>query len=820
MKSFNYPVLLKILLLAGCLNLHNSCTFFPKEEKCDGYILVHQRGPTLGYSPESGVKIIYDKNYAFKDLNQNDLLDPYEDWRLSPEERAKDLASQMRRHEIAGLMLYSNHQAIPNTLGYTPCTWNGKSLEESGANHWDLTDQQKSFMKEDNLRHVLITAVESPEIAARWNNQAQAFVEGLRLGIPTNNSSDPRHSADNDVEYNAGGGGEISMWPNELGMGATFDPELMHRFGEIASTEYRALGFATSLSPQIDIATDPRWMRFNGTYGEDPQLVKDMAIAYCDAFQTSKGDNALYGAWGMNSVNAMVKHWPGGGPGEAGRDAHFGRGKFAVYPNNNLALQKFPFLEGAFKLKEGTGMASAVMPYYTISYGQSEVNIANNFNRDIVDKQLRNEANFNGVVCTDWLVTADEYHPGIHNGKPWGVEDFSVAERHYMAILAGVDQFGGNDDKEPVIEAFDMMQNMFGEAVMLERIRKSAERLLLNMFRTGLFENPYLDPVKSAKIVGNPDFMKAGYEAQLKSIVMIKNQNEALPIKKSKDVKVYIPQRHVAAHAGLFGGVTPETTITPVKTEIASKFFNQVDNASEADVAIVFIDSPNSGWGYKASETLQDPIIFRKTLNTMAKDRDLGDLDKVEISQILQEDDIYFKPEDTKIAEPDNGYYPISLQYSDYIATEARAVSIAGGDPYEKTSNRSYLGKGVRTINKEDMELVQHTREEMKDKKVIVVINCKNPMVMSEIEPYCDAILLTFSVQNQAILEIITGKHEPSALLPFQMPADMTTVEHQAEDTPHDMICYKDACGNTYDFAFGLNWKGKINDKRVEKYGK
>lgn len=799
MKHFFNKVINYAVIIGGSCFALSSCNYIPSEEKCDGYVLVHQRGPELGYSKESGVTLLYDKHHAFKDLNQNGLLDPYEDWRLTPEERAKDLANQMRKHEIAGLMLYSNHQAVPNA---------------------DLTEDQKKFLKEDNLRHVLITTVASPEIAARWNNNAQAFVEGLRLGIPANNSSDPRHSADNNAEFNAGGGGEISMWPNELGMGATFSPEIMHKFGEIASTEYRALGFSTSLSPQIDIATDPRWMRFSGTYGEDPELVKDMAIAYCDAFQTSRGHDMLNGVWGKKSVNAMVKHWPGGGPGEAGRDAHFGRGKFAVYPNNNIELQKIPFVEGAFKLREGTDKAAAVMPYYTIAVGQSEVNVANNFNRGIIEQQLRNDAGYDGVVCTDWGVTADEINPGIHSGKPWGVEDFSVAERHYMAILAGVDQFGGNNDKGPVLEAFDMIQNLYGEAAMLERIRKSAERLLLNMFRVGLFENPYIDPVESAKVVGNPEFMKAGYDAQLKSIVMLKNENETLPIKNSKDVKIYIPERLNPAQAGFFGGVSEEKIETPIKAELVAKYFTQVENSSEADAAIVFIQSPKSGWGYKLSDVLTDDFLKAKTLTALNKEWGSNFSVDSPMSDYLKEDDIYFIPEGSIVPERDNGYYPISLQYSDYVATTARQTSLAGGDPFENTTNRTYRGKGVRTLNKSDMELVQRTKEEMGNKPVIVVINCSNPMIMSEIEPYCDAILLTFSVQNQAILDIVTGKAEPYALLPFQMPADMITVEEQAEDTPHDMRCYTDKAGNVYDFAFGLNWKGKINDKRVEKYGK
>ena len=77
-----------------------------------------------------------------------------------------------------------------------------------------------------------------------------------------------------------------------------------------------------------------------------------------------------------------------------------------------------------------------------------------------------------------------------------------------------------------------------------------------------------------------------------------------------------------------------------------------------------------------------------------------------------------------------------------------------------------------------------------------------------------------FGVQDQALMELITGAAEPSALLPLQMPADMETVEAQFEDAPHDMKCYVDAEGNTYDFGFGLNWKGLIKDQRTSKYKK
>ena len=740
------------------------------EQTCDGYNLITQKdGATLGYSPTSGIQILHEDGYAFKDLNRNGQLDVYEDWRQPVGKRVEDLAAQLSIEEIAGLMLYSNHQAIPAT-SYDMSTYNGKPYAESGAQPWELTDHQKKFLKDDHLRHVLVTTVETPEIAARWNNSLQAYVEGLGHGIPANNSSDPRHSARADAEFNAGGGGQISTWPGSLGMAATFSPQLMERFGQIASEEYRALGFATALSPQVDIATDPRWMRFNGTMGEDPKLSADLARAYCDGFQTSEGEAEIADGWGYHSVNTMVKHWPGGGSGEGGRDAHYGFGKYAVFPNNQLPLHKIPFTEGAFKLEGKTGKASAVMPYYTISVGQGKENVANSYDPDIITRQLREEAGFDGIVCTDWGITADEIHPGIHSGKPWGVEKLTVAERHYKALMAGVDQFGGNNDKQPVLEAYEMGVKEHGEEWITERMRTSARRLLMNIFRTGLFENPYLDPAHTAQVVGCPEFMAEGYDAQVKSTIMLKNRSNVLPVQGKK--KVYIPVRHYPAYTGFWNNPIEAREITPVSRELASKYFDVVDTPAEADLALVFINSPNSGWGY-----------------------DMAD-----------------------VKRGGNGYMPISLQYSDYTARTARAKSLAGGDPFEKSDNRSYRGKTVHTINKGDMDLVIATKKVMGNRPVVVSVNISNPVVMKEIEPYADALFLTFDVQNQVILELATGKHEPSGLLPFQMPADMETVEAQAEDTPRDMHCYTDADGHTYDFAYGLNWKGVIDDERTQTY--
>ena len=187
MKTILSLIIVSILLV-GC---------GPKFEEVnqDDFILVkNEGGEDLGYHPDSGIKIVIANRFAFKDLNKNGKLDRYEDWRLSPEERAQDLASKMSVEQIAGLMLYSGHQSIPGKQRWRgPILYGGKPFAESGAHPSDLTDGQKKFLEDDNLRHVLITSVESPAIAAQWNNKAQAMVEGLGMGIPINSSSDPRH---------------------------------------------------------------------------------------------------------------------------------------------------------------------------------------------------------------------------------------------------------------------------------------------------------------------------------------------------------------------------------------------------------------------------------------------------------------------------------------------------------------------------------------------------------------------------------------------------------------------------------------------------
>ena len=343
-----------------------------------------------------------------------------------------------------------------------------------------------------------------------------------------------------------------------------------------------------------------------------------------------------------------------------------------------------------------------------------------------------------------------------------------MAQRHLLAIENGVDQFGGNSEITPILHAYKLGCEKYGEAVMRERMELSAVRLLKNMFRCGLFENPYLNPEESVLVIGSQKLCQAGYKAQLRSVVMVKNQ-DVLPVKKQK--KVYIPDRTIKARKSFFRTPMPEQHITPVARELVNRYFNQTDSPEEADFALVFIESPLSD-GYSSEDRRQGG----------------------------------------------NGYVPISLQYRPYKAVAARNESIAGGDFREDFKNRSYKGKIGTAANEADLDLVLDAKAAMGDKPVVVCLRMHNPTIVSELEGAADAILIDFGVQAQAILDIVSGVAEPSALLPVPMPANMETVEKHCEDSPFDIEPYVDTCGHAYDFAFGMNWYGVIDDERVRRY--
>ena len=446
----------------------------------------------------------------YRDLNKNGKLDIYENPTETISNRVEDLISQMTVEEKAGTMFITMTGIRPNGNPYeTP--FFPMSFKDVMFNRILRPTSDMIVVKKMNSFNIIDSY--QPEIMATYNNKIQLMSEKTRLGIPVTIATDPRHGS----ESNPGATiytSSFSSWPSPLGLAATRDRALVKEFGDIARQEYRAIGITLGLHPMADLATEPRWARVGGTFGEDANLVSEMTKAYILGFQ---GDSLNH-----QSVATMTKHFSGAGPQKNGEDAHFPYGTEQVYPGNNFNYHIIPFTEGAFPAK-----TAQIMPYYGVPIDQTNENVAFGFNSQIINDILRDSLGFDGVVCTDWNIISKG---ALGEPRAWGVENLSELQRVKKAIDAGCDQFGGENSPELIVELYKT-----GE-ISEERINQSVKRILRDKFKLGLFDNPYVDIKKSKQIVGNNDFRKKGEIAQAKSTILLKNN--LLPLQKG--MKIFI----------------------------------------------------------------------------------------------------------------------------------------------------------------------------------------------------------------------------------------------------------------------------------------
>jgi beta-glucosidase len=480
----------------------------------------------------------------FRDLNKNGRMDPYEDLSQPIEVRVEDLLAQMTLEEKAGLMFH----------GMMPMNDDGSLVEGMGAIGPMSTSNQVAGKC---MNHFNIFQTLAPRVIAEWHNRIQKLAESTRLGIPVTISSDPRHTTSHNVGANLSAG-QFSQWPEPPGLAATRDAKLVEEFADMARQEYTAVGIRVALHPMADLATEPRWARINGTFGEDAKLSSSLTAAYIRGFQGS--------SLGATSVACMTKHFPGAGPQMNGEDAHFAIGREQVYPGDNFEYHLIPFDEA---FAAGT---SQIMPYYAMPVGTDLEEVGFGFHKQVITDLLRGKYGFDGIVCTDWrllspVMAGDKV---LIEAKAWGVEHLSLHERALKALEAGVDQFGGEDCPEVVIELVRSGQ------ISEERIDVSVRRLLREKFRLGLFDDPFVDADAAEHIVGKPEFVAAGELAQRKSIVLLKNgpsdsrqSNPVLPL--TEKPKIYLEN---------------------VSQEIAANYGQVVATPAEADFAIIRIATP------------------------------------------------------------------------------------------------------------------------------------------------------------------------------------------------------------------------------------
>lgn len=413
---------------------------------------------------------------------------PYQDAALDPRKRALDLVSRMTLEDKAGTMFQSIVSVGP--------------LDQ--ANPMFGLPSPASLMINHRITYLYVVGDAADARGfAQWVNAAQSIALGSGLGIPATFSTDPRHGfVDNPAASSTSG--MFSKWPEAIGLAALRSEELVERFADVMRQEYVAVGLRSALHPQIDVTTEPRWARAGATFGEDADLTARLGAAYIRGLQGER--------LGADSVIAMAKHFPGGGPQKDGEDPHFTYGKEQVYPGGNFRYHLEPFIAA---IEAGVGQ---MMPYYGMPVGTELEEVGFAFNKAIITSLLREQLGFDGVVCTDFGLLTDADILGVPMpARAWGLEELTRQDRIVRLLEAGVDQFGGELCTEELVTV------VRAGRVAEERLDTSVVRLLTHKFELGLFDRPFVDEDNAVAVAGSPEFRALGELAQREAMTLLTN---------------------------------------------------------------------------------------------------------------------------------------------------------------------------------------------------------------------------------------------------------------------------------------------------------
>ncbi len=475
---------------------------------------------------------------AYRDLNKNGKMDDYENIHLSAKKRAANLLSLMNIEEKAGEMIHT-YAMIEKDGSVSNKTYMTAGLRVD------------SMIINKHMSHFNIIGDVPARSIAHYNNLLQKLAENTRLGIPVTLSTDPRNSPKASDLSTVVSAGSFSAFPEPIGFAAVGDTALMYQFGRIAAQEYRAVGIVCALHPMADLATEPRWSRISGTFGEDAVLAAKLITAYIKGFQGEQ--------LGNTSVMCVTKHFPGSGPESEGWEGHFSYGRNLVYPGKNLDYHLIPFKAA---IKAGT---AGVMTAYGIPSGQTTEGVGGAFNKQLITELLKKKLGFKGLVISDWNTLADKSMGKIKiiEARGWGVEELSPDQKITKEIMAGVDQIGGET------ETAALSGLISSGKVPVELINASVLKILELKFELGLFDNPYVDENRVEQLVGTAEHVKLGLEAQQRSLVLLTNKQQVLPLKKG--LKVYaegFDKKKLAAYASV------------------------VDHIEDADLVILHLHTP------------------------------------------------------------------------------------------------------------------------------------------------------------------------------------------------------------------------------------
>ena len=511
------------------------------------------------------VKAIIEKDgYQFIDLNANGELDPYEDWRLDAEARADDLVGQMTLREKIAQMQHPTF--LPRADGKIP----------SYLNKW---------CQREGIGMLLIRELISVEAAANSMNTIQEYAEASRLGVPVLVSMDSVHG----LSYVTG----ATVTGHNLALAATRDEDLVVRLAEMAREEHIAIGVRMTLSPESDIASEPRWGRVMETFGEDPDLVTRMVRAQIVAFQN--GDQGV----NKDGIVACIKHFPGAGPQMDGKDT-----SPIVADEETLQIHLKPYY-AAIEANVGS-----VMPYYSVPLALDMENSAIGSKAALQDL-LREQMGFTGIIQTDWgMIWAIQEGLGTMTG-----EEVSDDQAIIIGVTESrVDGIGGES-----INLISQMEDLVGQGKIDEEIiSAAAKRIVLAKFQLGVFETPYVDVDYAVSFVGNEEHTALNLEAARKSMTLLKNDG-ILPLKQNEEKTILVVGPRAGDMDSLVGGWSSSQEGMTIADAVAyyagenATVIYESDNveritelAKDADLIIASVGEPSyqhdPPWGYSTLE--------------------------------------------------------------------------------------------------------------------------------------------------------------------------------------------------------------------------
>ena len=685
-------------------------------------VLFHnENGPTIGVTT-CGV-IVKDGLY-FKDMDNDGVLSPYEDWRNDPETRAKDMVAHLPLKQQAGLVL--------NTLWNTPLSFTQEGARDEQGNivpakifkQYDPSEPEpKSILPGVSMR-VDDSQVLENKLAAgvyRGEMKAEAAVAALYHNLGTQY-----------VEYEACQGGvaipyslhtnPINIgYPDFLGFGAAVmgdgNFDIVYDMAQTDRKMMAACGLNIMYGPQVDVSTDPRWPRNSGTYGERPEITAGITRELVRGYQN--GEDGLK----KGSIALTVKHFPGDGPAENGFEPHLPIGQWRLYPTEG-SMEKYhlPPFQAAFDMK-----ASAIMPDYSRvgTDGRSKPQyyrgkltsteqVGSTYSKELITDLARDTMGFNGYVNSD---------SGITSVQIYGVEDLTVPQRYAKALSAGTDVIGGNSDSENIVAAVE--QGYLPKA----DLDRANYRRLLSLFQQERVDNPYLDPAEADRVRAEnyEGAKKAAYKACQKEVVLAKNHGDVLPMVKGK--KVYIAafsgQDAGAAIAQSMGaGVAGEDDNEKLRKQLASllaaKGYEIVETPEECDYCYLHV------W------PKQNNIVFVQ--------RSMPVLELVE------------------------GYMH-----------EEREVNKS----QKKTGNKIEINtlRGVGKIPALAEKVHVHGG------KVIATCVVCNPWILDKLEPYCDGLTFQYTISPVAMgnalgaqMDVLSGEFNPTGKMSLTMVSDPAVI--------------------------------------------